>query len=71
MLMGRMHYSYLFSVEGILVDAGADVNCVTIKGETAISLLFARKISILTSMSEDVTQFLVNSFKTTSSVKKM
>ena len=55
----------VYDLVRLLIEAGADVSSVTIKGETAISLLFARKKSILTSVSEDVVQLLVNSFKST------
>ena len=55
----------VYDLVRLLIKAGADVSSVIIKGETAISLLFARKKSILTSVSEDVVQLLVNSFKST------
>lgn len=57
----------LYDFVRILVEAGADVSSVTLKEETAISLLFAKKKSILNSSKEseaDIVQYLFNSSKT-------
>lgn len=50
----------LYDQVRILVEAGADINCSAIKGETAISLLFGRK-KVMLEVPEDVVQFLLNS----------